>query len=74
MGADRGDLTVEILVKDINNGLRRQPIRGREPDSVSAALKSAMPRRNSKNWVERTMVYGIPEVLISFSWATLARK
>jgi len=34
----------------------------------------AMPRRNSKNWVARTIVYGIGELLISFSWTSLARK
>src|SRR5215813_12320863 len=39
-----------------------------------AALESAMAPRNSMNWVERMMVYGMPEVLISFSCATLARK
>ena len=39
-----------------------------------SALEAAMPPRNSRNWVERMMVYGMPEVSISFSWATLARK
>ena len=34
----------------------------------------AMPLTNSKNWVERTIVYGIPDALIRFSWAILARR
>src|SRR6266550_887474 len=33
-----------------------------------------MPPTNSKNCVARTTVYGIGEALISFSWATFARK
>jgi len=37
-------------------------------------LESAMPLRNSRNWVERMMVYGMPEASICFSCATLARK
>ena len=39
-----------------------------------SALESAMPPRNSRNCVERMIVYGMPEVLISFSCASLARK
>jgi hypothetical protein len=33
-----------------------------------------MPLMNSKNCVERRIVYGIPEDLIRFSWASFARK
>jgi hypothetical protein len=29
---------------------------------------------NSKNWVACTIVYGIDEVAMSFSWATFARR
>ena len=39
-----------------------------------STLESAMPPRNSMNWVARTMVYGTPAASISFSWASLARK
>ena len=36
--------------------------------------ESAMRPTNSKNCVARTIVYGIAEAWISFSWATFARK
>ena len=39
-----------------------------------SAADCAMPRRNSKNRVARTIVYGIGAFLISFSCASLARK
>jgi hypothetical protein len=42
--------------------------------TLPATLASAMPPRNSRNWVARMMVYGMPEATINFSWATLPRK
>ena len=38
-----------------------------------SAPESAIPPRNSKNCVARTIVYGTPPASISFSWLTLAR-
>lgn len=35
---------------------------------------SVILRRNSKNWVAWTIVYGMPESRIRFSWVCLARK
>ena len=37
-------------------------------------LRELAPLTNSKNWVERTIVYRIPEALIRRSWAILARR
>src|SRR5207253_6300936 len=38
-----------------------------------SVAESAVARMNSKNWVERTMVYGWPALLIRSSCASLAR-
>ena len=38
-----------------------------------SAPESAIPPRNSKNCVARTIVYDTPPASISFSWLTLAR-
>ena len=38
-----------------------------------SAPESAIPPRNSKNCVARTIEYGTPPASISFSWLTLAR-
>ena len=39
----------------------------------SSVADWAMPATKSKNYVERRIVYGMPEALIRFSWATFAR-
>ena len=38
-----------------------------------AVAASAIGRMNSKNWVAWTIENGIEELVISFSWASLAR-
>ena len=45
-----GDTGSNIVRRD---GLEQD---GRKPDHVPSALESAMPRRNSMNWVERMIV------------------
>jgi hypothetical protein len=43
--------------------------------TVSPSMAAcAMPRRNSKNWVARTIVYGVGAFLMRLSCASLARK
>ncbi len=41
---------------------------------LPSVAESAMPKANSKNWVARTIEYGAPDSVISFSWAALARR
>jgi hypothetical protein len=53
---DRGDLVCR-------EGWNRP---GESLTMFPSALEAAMPLRNSRNWVERMIVYGMPEVSISF--------
>ncbi len=47
---------------------------GRNADLVAIAGRIGDPASNSKNWVERRIVYGMPDALIRFSCATFARR
>jgi hypothetical protein len=43
-------------------------------NSPSFEDKTVLEFFETSGWVERMMVSGMPEISISFSWATLARK